>query len=90
MALFATGALDEAARVLEEAMARSPDATELAPPLAATYAHLGRRREARELLLRWRPGASQAELSQHSVRLSVGPPMVARRPRKWPIGWSTD
>ena len=63
MALFATGALEETAGVLEEAMKRSPDATELAPPLAATYAHLGRRREARELLLRWQPGASQAELA---------------------------
>ena len=40
MALFATGDLDQAARVLEEALARSPGAIDLAPLLAATYAHL--------------------------------------------------
>ena len=63
LALFSLGALAEAARVLEEALERSPTATELAPPLAAIYAHLGRREEARDMLLRWRPGASQEELS---------------------------
>ena len=49
--------------MLEEAIERSPTATELAPPLAATYAQLGRRQEARDMLLRWKPGASQEELS---------------------------
>ena len=63
LALFSSGALVEAARVLEEALARSPSATVLAPPLAATYAQLGRRKEAREILLRWKPNASQEELS---------------------------
>ena len=63
LALFSSGALDEAARVLEQALERSPTATELAPPLAATYAHLGRRQEARAMLLRWKPGASQEELN---------------------------
>ena len=61
MALFAIGALDQAARVLEEALARSPRAIDLAPLLAATYAHLGRRQQARDLLLRWQPGAGQEE-----------------------------
>lgn len=63
LALFSLGALPEAARVLEEALERSPTATELAPPLASVYAHLGRRREARDMLLRWKPGASQEELN---------------------------
>jgi adenylate cyclase len=62
LALFSSGALAEAARVLEEALASNPTATELAPPLAATYAHLGRREEARGMLLRWKPGASPEEL----------------------------
>jgi TolB-like protein/class 3 adenylate cyclase/Flp pilus assembly protein TadD len=79
LALFASGALDEAARVLEEALARHPAATELAPPLAATYARLGRRKEARAMLLRWRPGASQEELDKVALaypyvyRWSYGP-----------------
>jgi adenylate cyclase len=62
VALFSSGALAEAARVLEDAVTRDPTATELAPPLAATYAQLGQRREARDMLLRWKPGASQEEL----------------------------
>jgi tetratricopeptide (TPR) repeat protein len=63
LALFSSGALAEAARVLEDGLASTPTATELAPPLAATYAHLGRRAEARDMLLRWKPGASREELS---------------------------
>jgi TolB-like protein/class 3 adenylate cyclase len=62
LALFSSGAVDEAARVLKEALDRDAAATELAPPLAAIYASLGRRPEARDLLLRWRPAASQEEL----------------------------
>ena len=89
MALFATGALDEAARVLEEALKRRPTATELAPLLAATYAQLGRRQEARDLLLRWQPGASQEELSDIPFAYPYstdGRPMARRRS----IAWSTD
>ena len=77
-ALFATGALDEAARVLEEALKRRPNAIELAPMLAATYAQLGRRPEARDLLLRWQPGASQEQLSD----IPFAYPFVGQ--------WSTD
>ena len=62
LALFSLDQLAEASRVLEEALVRNPSATELAPPLAAIYAHLGRRQEARAMLLRWKPGASQNEL----------------------------
>lgn len=62
LALYSTGRVDEAARVLKEALDRDAAATRLAPPLAAIYAQLGRRPEARELLLRWWPGATQEEL----------------------------
>ena len=62
LALYSTGQVDEAARVLREALDRDAAATGLAPPLAAIYAQLGRRPEARELLLRWWPGANQEEL----------------------------
>jgi adenylate cyclase len=75
MALFAIGELDEAARQLEKAMERDPHATELVPPLAATYAHLGRRQEARDLLLSWKPGAGQRELN--------GIPTAYSLPYKW-------
>ena len=63
LALFSSGALAEAARVFEQAMESRPTEIELAPPLAATYAQLGRRQEARDMLLRWKPGASSEELS---------------------------
>jgi hypothetical protein len=39
-----------------------PDAVDLAPLLAASYAHLGRREDARAALLQWQPEASQSEL----------------------------
>ena len=67
MALFAKGDLDEAARVFARSIQADPHAIELAPPLAATYAHLGRRREARELLLMWKPRARQLELEYYPV-----------------------
>jgi TolB-like protein/DNA-binding SARP family transcriptional activator/cytochrome c-type biogenesis protein CcmH/NrfG len=62
MAYFAMGDLEQAAAVLVEALGRDPGAVELAPLLAATYAHLGRREEARAALLLRRPSASQGEL----------------------------
>ncbi len=62
MALFAMGELERAAAVFEKALERDPGATELAPPLAATYARLGRRDDAREALLLWKPGANQRDL----------------------------
>jgi HEAT repeat protein len=48
--------------VLSEALSRNPHAVELAPLLAATYAHLGRRSDARVALLQWQPNASQFQL----------------------------
>jgi tetratricopeptide (TPR) repeat protein len=62
MAYFAMDDLEQAAVVLKEALDRNPSAVELAPLLAATYAHLGRREEARTALLQYQPGASQSEL----------------------------
>jgi adenylate cyclase len=62
MAHFALHDLERAASVLSEALDRNPDAVELAPLLAATYAHLGRRSDARAALLQWQPNASQLGL----------------------------
>jgi len=67
IALFAKGDLDEAARVLERPFQADPHAIEMAPPLAATYAQLGRRQEARELILMLRPGAGQSDLEYYPV-----------------------
>ncbi|MBQ0820695.1 tetratricopeptide repeat protein [Microvirga sp. HBU67558] len=75
VALFAKGDLDETARVFARALQADPQAIELVPPLAATYAHLGRRREARELLLVWKPGAHQSELEYY--------PVTYRLPYRW-------
>ena len=62
MAYFALDDLDRAASVLSEELKRNPDAVELAPLLAATYARLGRRSDARASLLRWQPDASPSQL----------------------------
>jgi len=62
MAYFSMDDLEQTAAVLNEALQRDPEAVELAPLLAATYAQLGRREEARVALLQYRPGASQIEL----------------------------
>ena len=48
--------------MLKETLDRDPGAVELAPLLAATYALLGRREEARAALLQYQPGASQLKL----------------------------
>ncbi len=62
VAYFALGQLDEAARVLKQALERNPLAIELAPPLAATYARLGRRNEARAVLSKWEANATDPRL----------------------------
>jgi TolB-like protein/thioredoxin-like negative regulator of GroEL len=61
-AYFSMDDLEQAAAVLKEALDLDPGAVELAPLLAATYAHLGRREEARAALLQYRPGARQSDL----------------------------
>jgi TolB-like protein/thioredoxin-like negative regulator of GroEL len=62
MAYFAMEDLEKAADVFGKALERDRGAIELAPALAATYAHLGQREEARAALLLWKPEASQGEL----------------------------
>jgi hypothetical protein len=62
MAHFAMADFAAAAEILTAAAERNPGAVELAPPLAASYAYLGRRAEARAALTAWKSGASQSEL----------------------------
>jgi TolB-like protein/Flp pilus assembly protein TadD len=62
LAYFSMNELEQASIRLDAALKRDPRATDLAPLLAASYAHLGRREEARAALLQWRPEASQVEL----------------------------
>jgi tetratricopeptide (TPR) repeat protein len=62
IALFAIGNLEEAAITLEDGIARDPKAIELLPVLASIFAQLERRQEARNTVLKWRPGSSQLEL----------------------------
>ncbi|QIA24791.1 adenylate/guanylate cyclase domain-containing protein [Mesorhizobium sp. AA22] len=62
MALFAMGDLKQAADVFEEGVRRNPDATALFLPLSSVLAQLGRREEARQMLLKFRPGVSQKGL----------------------------
>ena len=71
VAQFALGQLDEAARVLKEALERNPLAIELAPPLAATYARLGRRNEARAVLGKWEANATDPALVSTLVANSL-------------------
>ncbi len=66
MAYFSMDELEQAAIVLSEALEREPGAVELAPLLAATYAHLGRREDARAALLQRQPDASQSQLYNFS------------------------
>src|SRR5262245_32464812 len=62
MALFAMGDLKQAAEVFDEGVRRNPDATALFLPLSSVLAQLGRREEAREMLLKFRPGIDQRGL----------------------------
>ena len=75
MAYFAMDDLETAAEVLGEALERDRGAVELAPALAATYARLGQREEARAALLLWKPDASQRELK--------GIPFAYHFPYEW-------
>jgi adenylate cyclase len=78
MAYFAMDDLDKAADVFAEVLEREPDAIQLALPLAATYAHLGKREDARAALLLSNPGANQHKLS--NIRYSY----------HFPYEWSGD
>ena len=61
-ALFAVGDLKQAAEVFGEGVKRNPDATALFLPLSSVLAQLGRREEARQMLLKFRPGVDQKGL----------------------------
>ncbi|OWK18883.1 hypothetical protein AJ88_03105 [Mesorhizobium amorphae CCBAU 01583] len=62
LALFAMGDLKQAAEVFGEGVRRNPDATALFLPLSSVLAQLGRREEARQMLLKFRPGLDQKGL----------------------------
>ncbi|MBB6411918.1 tetratricopeptide repeat protein [Mesorhizobium sangaii] len=62
LALFAMGDLKQAAEVFGEGVSRNPDATALFLPLSSVLAQLGRREEARQMLLKFRPGVGQKGL----------------------------
>ena len=66
MALFTMGDLKHAAEVFEEGVRRNPGATTLFLPLGSVLAQLGRREEARQMLLRFRPGVDQKGLENLS------------------------
>jgi adenylate cyclase len=62
LALFAMADLKQAAEVFGEGVRRNPDATGLFLPLSSVLAQLGRREEARQMLLKFRPGVGQKGL----------------------------
>jgi adenylate cyclase len=61
-ALFGAGDLRQAAEVFEEGIRRNPQAAALFPPLSSVLAQLGRRTEARQMLLNFRPDIGQKGL----------------------------
>jgi Tfp pilus assembly protein PilF len=62
VAYFTMNDMEQVATILGTALERDPAAVDLAPLLAASYARLGRRDEARAALLLWKPNASEGEL----------------------------
>jgi TolB-like protein/Flp pilus assembly protein TadD len=81
MAYFTMDDLEKAADVLGKALERDPGAIELAPALAATYARLGQREEAREALQLWNPGAREASEQELQLILNT---------YHFPYEWSED
>ncbi|MEE8531531.1 MAG: tetratricopeptide repeat protein, partial [Hyphomicrobium sp.] len=67
MAYFTMNDLEQAATILGTALERDPGAVDLAPLLAASYARLGRREEARVTLQLWKPDAGQSELQTATI-----------------------
>lgn len=62
IALFAASDLARSAETFKEGLKRNPEADALLLPLSSVLAMLGRREEARQSLLAWRPGANQLAL----------------------------
>ncbi len=61
-ALFAAGDAQQAVEVFGEGITQNPHATMLYLPLSSVLAQLGRRAEARQMLLKFRPGIEQMGL----------------------------
>jgi tetratricopeptide (TPR) repeat protein len=78
IALFTADDLKQAAEVFGEGFRQNPEAVDLLPPLASVLAHLGRRTEARQLLLKWRPQADQKALERSA------------RAYKFPFRWARE
>jgi tetratricopeptide (TPR) repeat protein len=62
MAHYSMDDLDKAAEIFAKTLERDPGATELALPLAATYANLGKRKQAKAALKLWKPNATDSEI----------------------------
>jgi TolB-like protein/class 3 adenylate cyclase/Tfp pilus assembly protein PilF len=62
MAFFTMGDLKQAAEVFEEGVGRNPGAATLFLPLGSVLAQLGRREEARQMLLKFQPGGDRKGL----------------------------
>jgi TolB-like protein/tetratricopeptide (TPR) repeat protein len=71
MALFTMGDLKQAAEVFEEGVKRNPDATALFLPLSSVLAQLGRRVEARQMLVKFRRGFGKKGLENLSDTLHL-------------------
>jgi HEAT repeat protein len=82
VAHFAAGRLEEAARVLANALERNPLSVELVPPLAAAYARLGRKNEARATLDIW--------LSKWEADATAPTPVQSMISYSLPFEWATD
>jgi adenylate cyclase len=67
IALFAAEDLKEAAEVFKEGFRSNPQAVDLLSPLASVLAKLGRREEARQILLKWRPQAGENDLERFAA-----------------------
>jgi len=78
---FALKDMEQAVVTLEATLKRNPSAVDLAPLLAASYAHLGRKKEARAALRLWKPEAGESEL-QSSYKFYHFPYTLAFSQRK--------
>ncbi len=78
VALFAANDLEQAAEVFDKGFKQNPNATAILPPFASVLAKLGRRDEARQQLLSWRPAIDQAALESLA------------RDYQFPIRWAPE
>ncbi len=59
---FSIDDMEQAAVTLESSLEQNPDAVDLLPLLAASYAHLGRKKDAHDTYLQWKPKTAEREL----------------------------